>query len=219
MPTAALSAYGIAVYMGNGIAHAALAISNATNTTPIVVTCAAHGVPVGGVTTVTVAGVTGNLGANGSWIAEALTATTLRLRGSLGTGAYVSGGTLTLTDTYALVAELTNVEDAGLMATLIEVSAHDGNGWSSRIPTFLSGNTMRLTVNLIPADPVHGTDIPTAMVTRARHHWLIVFPDAAHTAWQFTGFITEDRAQAPVAGALTARFSIEMDGEPLLAAA
>src|ERR1043166_8914288 len=151
MPTQAISAYGIQVRLGDGVALTAVSISAATNATPIVITTAAHGIPVGDVSVVTVAGVGGNTGANGTWVAQALTTTTLRLRGSVGNGAYTSGGTAQRTDTFTTIAELTNLEDQGLSTTVIDISAHDGNGYASRIPTFLNGNTMRLSLNLVPA--------------------------------------------------------------------
>ncbi|MGV3613830.1 MAG: ubiquitin-activating E1 FCCH domain-containing protein [Fimbriimonas sp.] len=67
------------------------AITGATHATPIVVTCAGHGLATGEY--VTVAGVVGNAAANGVWVATVLDANTFALDGSVGSGAYVSGGT------------------------------------------------------------------------------------------------------------------------------
>ena len=219
MATQALSAYGVQVRMGNGIPLAPLAITDATQATPIVLTTAAHGVV--DVTWVTVAGVTGNLAANGSWIAQAVDATHLVLRGSVGSSPYGGGGTVQVQDTFATVAELTNVSDAGLMATLLEVTSHDGGLYASRIPTFLSANAMRLDMNLVPLHPTHNwTDgLMAVLLARVKRHWLVVWPDAAKTTWHFTGFVAQDRSQAPVAGALTASIVVEMDGEVSLPAA
>lgn len=207
--------------LGDGVALASVAVSGATNATPIVLTTAAHGIPVGEVDVVTVAGVGGNTAANGTWVVQALSTTTVRLRGSVGNGAYTSGGTAVRTDTYTVVAELTNLEDAGITATLIDTSAHDGAGYASRIPTFLNGNALRVSYNLIPAHATHdnATGFEFLMRTRAQRHWLIVFPDAAKSAWRFTGFVAQDRFQAPVAGALTGQVTLEMSDAPLLAAA
>lgn len=71
-----------------------VAISGATNATPIVLTTsAAHGLAVGD--RVYVADVGGNTGANGSWVVETVGSTTsATLRGSVGNAAYTSGGTV-----------------------------------------------------------------------------------------------------------------------------
>lgn len=218
MPTAAISAYGIAVRMGNGTPLANLTLNAATNATPIVVTTTApHGIT--DVTVATITGVVGNTAANGTWIVERTGVSTLKLRGSAGNGAYTSGGILAQADTYTTIAELTNLEDAGIMATIVDCTAHDGSLWGSQIPTFLRGNTARLSVNYIPNNPIHGSAMQAAMLGRVLKHWLIVFPDIPRTAWYFQGYVIEDRAQAPVAGVLSAAFRIEMDGAPIVSAA
>ena len=105
MPTAALAAYGISLRIGNGVPLAPLTITGATNATPIVVTTStAHGIA--DVSYATVAGVGGNTGANGTWVVSAVDATHLTLRGSVGNGAYTTGGTLTPQDTFLAIRTL-----------------------------------------------------------------------------------------------------------------
>lgn len=221
MPTQAISSFGVQLRLGNGVALAPFAVSGGTATTPIVLTTATHGIPVGDVDLVTVAGVTGLTGANGTWVAQALSTTTLRLRGSVGGGAYSSGGTVTRTDTYTTIAEVTNIADAGIDVQTIDVTAHDSvSGYGSSIPTFLRGSTMRVTYNLVPAHPTHDavTGLLSIALSRLSRRFLIVFPDAAKTAWAFAAFVGTDRSQMPVAGALTSEAALEVDGAMLLAA-
>jgi hypothetical protein len=220
MPTQAISAYGIGLRVGNGLTGTVLNVTNATNTSPVVVTTSTpHGVT--DVAYMTSASIGGNAGANGTFIVSAVTATTLRLRGSVGTGAYTSGGTITPADTFFPIPEITNIEDAGLMAQLVDVSAHDGNGYASRIPTFLSGNAMRVSINYVPANATHNasTGLLFLLSTRARRRFLHVMPDAVKTAWLWTAWVGNDRIQTPVAGALIAQVTLEIDGAPLLTAA
>ena len=99
---------------------APLAISAATNTTPVIVTVAPHGLTIGDVSWANVSGVLGNLGANGSWVVQAQTATTLVLRGSAGSGAYTSGGTVTLRNTFTTVAELVNLTPIGISFNMVD---------------------------------------------------------------------------------------------------
>jgi hypothetical protein len=65
-------------------------ISDATNATPIVVTVASHGLTEGDQVTITE--VLGNTAANGTWSIESVTTDTFALTGSVGNGAYTSGG-------------------------------------------------------------------------------------------------------------------------------
>ena len=220
MPTQAISAYGIQVRLGDGVALSALTISGATNATPIVVTTTtAHGIT--DVSYATVAGVGGNTAANGTWVVERVTTTTLKLRNSVGNGAYTSGGSLTPTDTFTVIAELTNAEDIGINATLVDVSAHDGNGWGSSLSVMLHGNRMRLSLNEIPSNPQHNavTGLKFLAGSRIRRRMLIVLPDAGKTASLWTVSVAEYRTQAPVVGALTSTVALEVDGAPVFAAA
>lgn len=76
-----------------GQATAALTVSGATNATPIVITTsAAHNLITGSV--VTVAAVGGNTAANGVFVITVLSSTTFSLNGSVGNGAYTTGGTV-----------------------------------------------------------------------------------------------------------------------------
>jgi hypothetical protein len=66
------------------------AITGATNATPIVITANAHGLANGD--EVYISGVGGNTAANGTWIVANQTTNTFELTGSVGNGAYTSGG-------------------------------------------------------------------------------------------------------------------------------
>jgi hypothetical protein len=202
-----------------------VAITGATNVTPIVIqTATAHGIT--DVDVITVAGVGGNTAANNTlanpyWIAARVDATHLLLRGSAGNGAYTSPGTVVRNDTYATIAEVTNIEDAGIQATLVETSAHDGNNWTSRVPTLLSGNTVRLSLNLVPGHATHNptTGLEYLLLTKTRRSYLLVFPDTLKSAWWFSGWVTGHHVAGPVAGILTAATMIEMVDAPILSAA
>lgn len=67
-----------------------LAVSGATNATPIVITTATHGLSTGDY--VTLSGVLGNTAANGTWTITVLSGTTFSLDGSSGNAAYAGGG-------------------------------------------------------------------------------------------------------------------------------
>lgn len=94
--------YGPSGILLNGTASAALSgsVTDATNTAPITITSTAHGLKTGNI--VTVAGVLGNTGANGTFQITRTGADTFQLDGSTGNGAYVSGGTWKTTGLHAI---------------------------------------------------------------------------------------------------------------------
>lgn len=86
--------------------HTALTLVSSTDATPIVVTVPAdHGFEVGD--SITIAGHTTNVGANGTFVLSAVSATTVTLTGSIGSGAGAGGadGTITFSDPNYTVPE------------------------------------------------------------------------------------------------------------------
>lgn len=67
-----------------------IAISAATNASPISITSATHGLATGDI--VNISGVLGNTAANGKWTVTVVSATVFTLNGSTGNAAYTSGG-------------------------------------------------------------------------------------------------------------------------------
>lgn len=79
-------------YAAQDVVGINLAVTGATNASPIVVTTAAHGLATGDV--VTLASVGGNTAANGTFRVTVVSSTTFQLDGTTGNGAYTSGGTV-----------------------------------------------------------------------------------------------------------------------------
>lgn len=79
-------------YTAQDVVGTNLAVTGATNASPIVITTAAHGFATGDV--VTLASVGGNTNANGTFRVTVLSSTTFSLDGSAGNAAYTSGGTV-----------------------------------------------------------------------------------------------------------------------------
>lgn len=82
---------GIGGTWTSGPLQATTSITGATNATPIAITVTAHGYATGD--TVVITGVGGNTNANGTWEITVTGANTFTLNGSVGSGAYTSGGT------------------------------------------------------------------------------------------------------------------------------
>jgi hypothetical protein len=213
MPTQAIAAYGTELRMGTATSGTVVNIATASNTTPIIVTTSTpHSVV--DVDRMLVAGVLGNLGANGEWTVSRVSATQLRLRGSVGTGAYTSGGTITPVAVFTRIAELVNLEPTGLTLRMVPVDAHDGNGWSSSIPTHKEGPAIRVTLNLVPDHVTHDevTGLLSLALGKLRRNWLVVFPDVGRAAMHFLGYITAHTTVTPVDGVLRATPVLTPDG-------
>jgi hypothetical protein len=106
-------------------------ITNATNASPIVVTSAGHGLTSG--TRVTITGVGGNPGANGTFVITAVSADTFSLNGSSGGGAYTSGGTWNVTGLYTIDLDVTaaNGYTAGETYTVLISAVVSSNNYGS----------------------------------------------------------------------------------------
>jgi len=111
------------------------AITNATNASPIVVTSNNHGLTTGA--RVTISGVGGNGGANGTFVVTVIDANTFSLNGSTGTGAYTSGGTWNATGLYTAVIAATSVNGyaSGITYTIVFNYAISGSSYGD-VSTF-----------------------------------------------------------------------------------
>jgi hypothetical protein len=202
----------MALRLGDGVALANQVIIGASNTTPIILIMQTpHGVV--DVTFVTVFGVLGNTGANGSWIARRVDADELELCRSVGTGAYSGGGLLTPTSSYATVAEVRTITDAGFAIEMADVSAHDGNGWGVSIPIIKRGKAMRVDLNMVPADPTHDniTGLLASALSEVKRPWMLVYPTVPRAAAAWEGWVSDHGTQFPI-GPLQGSVVIAIDG-------
>ncbi len=130
------------------------AATSVSNTSPILITSNSHGLTTGAA--VTVAGVTGNTNANGTWTITVLDQDHFFLNGTTGNGAYLGGGTWTTTTSFfSPVASVTAVGVGGVNPIAITTtSAHglaNGNqvtfaGMAGTLASALNGNTFTITV-------------------------------------------------------------------------
>ena len=112
----------------------------------------------------------------------------------------------------ATIVELRNATDIGMAFAMVETSAHDGNGWSSSIPTLKRGKPITLELNYVPAAPSHQA-LFTAAQTRASTAFSVVLPTTGNPTWTFQAFVGDIGIPAvPVDGALPLRVVITPDG-------
>src|SRR5574344_412169 len=114
-------------------------ITSASNATPIVITATAHGFNTGDKVYIT--GVLGNTAANGTWVITRLTADTFSLNGSVGNGAYTSGGTVRKanfkwSDKNAGKAPTAYNTISGVKNILVFKTHDNGANWEAEYTTF-----------------------------------------------------------------------------------
>jgi hypothetical protein len=112
----------------------------------------------------------------------------------------------------ATIVELRNASDIGMAFAMAEVTAHDGNGWSSSIPTLKRGKPITLDINWVPGNASHQA-LLTAAQNRASTAFSVTFPTTGNPTWSFNAFVGDFSVPAvPVDNALPLRVIITPDG-------
>jgi len=110
------------------------------------------------------------------------------------------------------IPELTNITELGGQFGIVDVSAHDGSGWTSKLPTLLDGGSIRCTFNFIPTNAQH-IALKTAMLARTSTAFRVLYPPAGSPIWTFSAFVTNYRVPgAPVNGQLQLNVDLTVDG-------
>ena len=116
-----------------------------------------------------------------------------------------------------VIPELRNATDIGMAFAMVDVSAHDGDGWSSNIPTLKRGKPITLELNYIPGNAAHAA-LFTAAQTRASTAFTVTLPTTGNPTWSFAAFVGDIGIPAvPVDGALPLRVILTPDGAMVFA--
>jgi hypothetical protein len=111
-----------------------------------------------------------------------------------------------------VIPELRNASEIGMTFAMAEVTAHDGNGWSSSIPTLKRGSPITLDINWVPSNTQH-IALLTAAQNRTSTAFSVVYPTVGNPTWSFNAFVgTFTVPSVPVDGALPLRVIIAPDG-------
>lgn len=110
------------------------------------------------------------------------------------------------------IPELRNATDIGMTFAMADVSAHDGTGWASSIPTLKRGKPITLEINYVPGIAAH-IALFTAAQTRASTPFSVTLPTTGNPVWSFNAFVGDIGIPAvPVDGALPLRVVLTPDG-------
>lgn len=109
------------------------------------------------------------------------------------------------------IPELVSLSDVGAAFGLFDASAHDGDGWVSRIPTLADGGVIRAVFNFVPSN-AQQIALRTAMLARTSTLFSVVLLGGGPT-WTFNAFVTSYRIPAaPVTGGLQLNVDLQCDG-------
>jgi Phage tail tube protein, TTP len=130
----------------------------------------------------------------------------------MATQATAATGTIVKISTVT-IPELRNATDIGMAFAMVDVSAHDGDGWSSNIPTLKRGKPITLELNYVPGNAAHQS-LFTAAQTRASTPFTVTLPTTGNPTWSFNAFVGDIGIPAvPVDGALPLRVVLTPDGQ------
>jgi hypothetical protein len=111
------------------------------------------------------------------------------------------------------IPELRNASDIGMAFAMAEVTAHDGNGWSSSIPTLKRGKPITLDINWVPSNAQHAALLAAAQ-NRASTAFVVIYPASGTPTWSFNAFVGDFGVPSvPVDGPLAIRVIITPDGQ------
>jgi len=111
---------------------------------------------------------------------------------------------------WVAISEITSIKGPGMKRDTIEVTSMDSlGGYKEFIAGFRDSGTMALSMNFSRA----GYDaLKTDFESNELAYYEIVLPDAVHTSFEFTGFVTEVPLTIGAKDAITMDVSIQISG-------
>lgn len=116
-----------------------------------------------------------------------------------------------------LVAGVTNITGPGFELGTVEVTPHEaaGDGWREYIATLKDGQEVSGTINFLPSREQASGNMLHALANATRMDFEITWPEAGKSV-TFSGFVTGFNPSGPTDGALTADFTLKVDGKVTL---
>lgn len=130
----------------------------------------------------------------------------------MATQASAATGVQILIDAVPIV-EIRNATDIGILLATVDVTAHDGDGWSTDLPTLKRGKPFTIEANWVPGHASH-VAMMNAALNRTSDAWTVIYPTTGGPGWSFQAFVTEfSPNNTPVDGVLPLRVVVSPDGQ------
>lgn len=124
------------------------------------------------------------------------------------------------TESFTIIAEVTNIGGPSLSLDQIEITHHSSTGgWKEFIGGLLDGGEVSFDINYDPVGATHDatTGLIADIVARTKRNFQLVFPDTGNTTWSFTALVTKFEPSEPVGDKLAASVTLKVSGQPTLA--
>ncbi len=109
------------------------------------------------------------------------------------------------------IADITNLDGPGLESNTADVTPHESGGtaWRHKLPLLKDGGQVTGTMNFLPSRERASGKVLDAFANKTLLDCEIEWPESGEK-WTFKGYIVAFQPQAPVDGALTASFTLEV---------
>ena len=89
-----------------------------------------------------------------------------------------------------LVPEVINIDGLGSRTDLVDVSAHDGSGYSSEIATIKRNNPITLTMNYVPGNTIQNS-LKTQYYAGTSTSYSVTLPGSPVATWTFNAVVSQ----------------------------
>lgn len=89
-----------------------------------------------------------------------------------------------------VVPELINLDGLGSRTDLVDVSAHDGNGYSSEIATIKRNNPITATLNYVPGNSIQNS-LKTQYDAGSSTSYSVTLPGSPVATWTFNAVVSQ----------------------------
>jgi hypothetical protein len=120
-----------------------------------------------------------------------------------------------VSESFATVAEVTDIEGPGGKTSTVDITNHSSpSAFKEIVPTTIDPGTIKLTVNFLPSAVTqnYNTGLLRDWIQRNKRNFQIIWPNVAGTYVTFAAYVIEFDQKAPVDGKLSATFSLEVTG-------
>jgi len=209
---AKFGAYGTILKIGDGTTGAPKTLTAATASGGTATfTSAGHGFQVGDL--IVVAGVSPSA-YNGTWVVTVSALNTFDAIIGSTPAAGSAFGTATEQDQFVTVAQVSDISGPSLSMDTIDVTTHDSPGaWREFIAGLKDPGEVSLEIVYDPAGVTH-IALKDDITNRTRRNFLIVFPDASATQWNFAAYVTDFEPAMGVEDAMMASVTLKLTSQP-----
>ena len=124
------------------------------------------------------------------------------------------------TEAFTTIAEVVEIGGVPINLETKDVTNFDSGGWSEKIGTILTMDTIPFKINFLPANSTHdySNGLIADMVARTLRNFQLELPDGVPTTWTIPALITKfEVTDLTATGGMEADVELTPSGQPTLA--